>query len=178
MLSCYAVQAVTALLIGADASITGPGDPLLIALIGWPPRPVLAPIDARLWHTHAGGVPGLLGALANTLSTHPNAATTGSVAVQVIGREIHRTVIAARLIAWAVLCDDLHTDDTGIHPVRRVDAVDIDQRVYQLRRHADQVVGLVVVDDTPDPADTPATQPPLSRLVTACHRNTAPRPST
>ena len=131
MLSCSAVQAVTALLIGADASIVGPADPLLIALIGWPPHPVLAPIDARMWHTHPGGVPGLLGALATTLTTNPDAATT-SVAVQVIGREIHRTVIPAGLIAWAVLYDDLHPDDTGIHPVRRVDAVDTGCQVVQV----------------------------------------------
>jgi hypothetical protein len=126
-----------------------------------------------MWHTHPGGVPGLLGALATTLTTNPHPIT--SVAVEVIGREIHRSVVPARLIAWAVLYDDLHPDDTGIHPVRRVDAVDTDQRVYQLYRHADEVGGLVVVDDTPDPADTPATQPPLSRLVAACHRTTAPR---
>ena len=74
-----------------------------------------------------------------------------------------------------MLYDDLHPDTTGIHSVRRVDAVDIDQRVYQLVRHADDSAGLVVVDDTPDPDDTPATQPALSRLVAACHRSTAPR---
>jgi hypothetical protein len=172
MLSCYAGQAVTALLIGADATITGPADPLLIALTGWPARPVLAPISCRLWHTHPGGVPGLLAAVAAAL-THPHPTT--SPAVEVIGRDIHRTVTPARLIAWAVLYDDLHPEATGIHPVRRVDAVDIDQRVYQLVRHDDQAAGLVVVDDTPDPDDTPATQPALSRLVAACHRSTAPR---
>jgi hypothetical protein len=172
MLSCYAVQAVTALLIGADATIAGPADPLLIALTGWPPRPILAPIDARMWHTHPGGVPGLLETVATTL-TDP--AATTSAAVQAIGREIHRTVTPARLIAWAVLYDDLHTDPTGLHPVRRIDAVDIDQRVFQLWRHADDRAGLVVVDDTPDPEDTPATQPALARLVAACHRTAAPR---
>jgi len=167
-----AVQTITELLISADATIAGPADPLLIAYTGWPPRPVPAPIASRRWHTHPGGVPGLLAALATTL-THPHAAT--SLAVAAIGRDIHRSVTPARLIAWAVLYDDLHTDTTAIHPVRHVDAVDIDQRVYQLRRHADDTAGLVVVDDTPDPEDTPATQPALSRLVAASHRTTAPR---
>ncbi len=176
MLPYSVVQRITELLISADATIAGPADPLLIAYTGWPPRPVPAPIAARRWHTHPGGVPGLLAALATTLTTTPRPAT--SPAVEVIGQDIHRTVIPARLIAWAVLYDDLHPDDTGIHPVRHVDAVDIDQRVYQLYGHADEVAGLVVVDDTPDPADTPATQPPLSRLVAACHRSTAPRHST
>ena len=93
MLSCYAVQAVTALLIGADATITGPADPILIALTGWPPRPILAPISSRSWHTHPGGVPGLLDTVATTL-THPNAAGAGEV--EAIGRDIHQRVTAPR----------------------------------------------------------------------------------
>ncbi|MEV6931594.1 hypothetical protein AB0M46_44870 [Dactylosporangium sp. NPDC051485] len=93
-----------------------------------------------------------------------------------------------RLVACAVLYDDIHT---GVHPdaatsghnpgntvgdssiaqvtvvpVRRVDAVDVDGRVYQAIC-LPGAPATVVVDDEPDPHDTPATQPGLAALLTA-----------
>jgi len=77
---------------------------------------------------------------------------------------------AARLLAWAVLYEDLAADPADIAEVRRVDAVDIDNRVYQLTRRRGEPHVVVLVDDHPDPGDTPATHPGLTALLTATER--------
>ncbi|HEX8630559.1 MAG TPA: hypothetical protein VF755_20560, partial [Catenuloplanes sp.] len=48
-----------------------------------------------------------------------------------------------------------------------VDAVDVDGRVYQLTRHHRERTPIVLIDETPDPDDLPATQPALAALVAA-----------
>ncbi len=73
----------------------------------------------------------------------------------------------ARLLAWAVLYEDVTADADGIGEVRRVDAVDIDGRLYQLTRHRGEPHVVAVIDDEPDPGDTPATHPGLAALLTA-----------
>lgn len=72
-----------------------------------------------------------------------------------------------RLLAWAVRYDDVDTTDDDPRLVRRVDAVDIDGRVYQLTRHPGERKPIVLIDETPDPDDLPATQPALAALVHA-----------
>jgi hypothetical protein len=77
---------------------------------------------------------------------------------------------ALRLIAWAVCYDDLLADnDADLAKVRRVEAVDVDGRVYQLSLHPNDRYPDVSIDDQPDPDDLPATHPPLARLATAAH---------
>jgi hypothetical protein len=75
-----------------------------------------------------------------------------------------------RLLAWAVLYHDVLAGPGGICQARRVDAVDIDGRVYQITRLRGEAVAVVVLDDQPDPDDTPATQPGLTALLAATRR--------
>ncbi|MFG2043954.1 hypothetical protein [Dactylosporangium sp. NPDC048998] len=109
-----------------------------------------------------------------------------------------------RLLACAVSYDDIHIGDTqttdartgdageqtnrsrdgadhtdsrvAVLPVRRVDAVDIDGRVYQAVRHPGGHT-TVLVDDEPDPLDTPATHPGLTALLTTAVHATATAPT-
>ncbi|MEV4511540.1 hypothetical protein AB0K00_21510 [Dactylosporangium sp. NPDC049525] len=95
-----------------------------------------------------------------------------------------------RLLACAIAYDDVHTGTgTGTGPstgtggsepilmVRRIDAVDVDGRVYQAVRlpgaHA-----TVLVDDEPDPLDTPATYAGLAALLAAAVAHTTATPAT
>ncbi|GAA3302438.1 hypothetical protein Dvina_51605 [Dactylosporangium vinaceum] len=89
-----------------------------------------------------------------------------------------------RLVACAIAYDDVHTDvDLGaaggsdpILMVRRIDAVDVDGRVYQAvllpSAHA-----TVLVDDEPDPVDTPATYAGLTALLAAAVEHTTATPA-
>jgi hypothetical protein len=70
--------------------------------------------------------------------------------------------------AVAVLYDDLHVAPPGaIVGCRRVDAVDGDGRIYQLVRLYGEPHATVLVNDTPDPTTTTATQPALTCLRAA-----------
>lgn len=64
-----------------------------------------------------------------------------------------------RLLAWAISYDDLRVHDEDVVMVRRVDAVDVDGRVYQLSLHAGEAHPVVLLDEQPDPGDLPATGP-------------------
>jgi len=90
-----------------------------------------------------------------------------------------------RLLACAVAYDGIHTDRNpddhrdvpgAVVMVRRVDAVDVDGRVYQAVRlpggHA-----TILVDDEPDPLDTPATHTGLAALLTAAVQHTTDAPA-
>ncbi len=72
-----------------------------------------------------------------------------------------------RLLAWAVRYDDVLADDEHLATVQRVEAVDVDGRVYQLSRPPGEPHPVGLLDEQPDPADLPATHPPLARLATA-----------
>jgi hypothetical protein len=146
---------------------------------------------------HTAGIPAALHALADHLNTPDTGATgaTGNAADPADASPplaaIRAELLAAppaRLLAWAVLYEDIHihanTDaNTGagtdawagpdnIGEVRRVDAVDVDGRVYQLTRHRGEPAVVVLIDNQPDPADIPATQPGLGALLSATQRLT------
>ncbi|WP_432833006.1 hypothetical protein [Dactylosporangium sp. CA-092794] len=70
-----------------------------------------------------------------------------------------------RLLAWAICYDDLLADDEDIVAVRRVEAVDVDGRVYQISRRPGEPGPVVLLDEQADPDDLPATYPPLARLA-------------
>ena len=76
----------------------------------------------------------------------------------------------APLLAWAVAYEDLHADPEQLRDARRVDAVDVDARVYQLTRLRGEPHPLVVIDDEVDPRDTPATYPALTALLDLTRR--------
>ena len=93
-----------------------------------------------------------------------------------------------RLLACAVAYDDIHTDTDdpnlddhrngadAVVMVRRVDAVDIDGRVYQsVRLPGGRAT--ILVDDEPDPIDTPATHAGLAALLTAAVQHTGTTPA-
>jgi hypothetical protein len=82
-------------------------------------------------------------------------------------RDALREPRTGRLLAWAVCYDDLLADPECLAPVCRVDAVDVDGRVYQLSLRPGEVCPVVLIDERPHPDDLPATYPPLARLATA-----------
>jgi hypothetical protein len=78
-----------------------------------------------------------------------------------------------RVLAWAVRYEDILADDLDLAQIRRVEAVDIDGRVYQITRLRGERHGLVLIDDQPDPDNLPATHTGLSALLHALGPSTA-----
>ncbi|MEV6374831.1 hypothetical protein [Micromonospora musae] len=75
-----------------------------------------------------------------------------------------------RLLAWAACYRDLQPVDQRLRQARRIDAVDIDGRFYQLTRLHGEYHPVVLVDDTPDPNNTPPTYRGLVALLAAAVR--------
>jgi len=175
VLSFRTTHAITGELI-ATADRGSPRSPVLLILQDRPiPQPDgpearhlrVTPIRVsdQAWAQHPHGVPGVLDDIAAGIITPPHRPERGDGG---FGSEI-------RTLAVAVGYDDIHTDphaDT-ITPVRRVDAVDTDGRVYQVTRLPDERHGVAIVDDQPDPDDTPATHPGLHALLNILHRQPA-----
>ncbi len=180
----------------ADADTRGwGGPPILLMLHDQPYTPPCSPNRLRRMRVvsytldpgdiaeHTTGLPAVLQNLADHLT---NADTRACTAVPAgrgpdvggdrgphagqITADMITAPPAARLLAWAVLYEDLAADPADIAEVRRVDAVDIDNRVYQLTRRRGEPHVVVLVDDHPDPGDTPATHPGLTALLTATGR--------
>ncbi|MEV6931382.1 hypothetical protein AB0M46_43760 [Dactylosporangium sp. NPDC051485] len=154
-------------------------------------------IDPHLLDSHRGGLPDLLPDLAAALHPHRPAAPAQHGAA-LHGDTLHGVADAVtdllttagpgmRLVACAVLYDDIHTgtatsaatpgggtgEQCTLTAVRRADAVDVDGRVYQAVC-LPGTSATAIVDDEPDPHDTPATQPGLTALLAAAGR-TGPR---
>ena len=178
MLSFATVHALTGRLLAADASAPSgswgaPASLLLIqdrAVHAHDPglRAIRAvPVSLAGAETTArpGGLPGILHQVAAALSG--NTPPLQGVDLDVIAAHLTEPVPELRLLGWAVRYDDVHTDDGDVYPVGRVDAVDIDGRVYQLTRLGGEAHPVVVLDEEPDPDDLPATQPGLAALVAA-----------
>jgi hypothetical protein len=169
----------------ADADTSGWGDPPTLLLIhdrrqhpAAPPclremRSVEFPLHPDDLLADPAGLPALLHRLATGLE-HPDSARAlpYQAALDTIVGLIRETDPAARLLAWAVLYHDIGTASGQPQQVRRVEAVDTDGRVYQLTRIPGEDHPLLVVDDTPDPVDTPATYPGLVALLAAAARST------
>lgn len=64
-----------------------------------------------------------------------------------------------RMLACAALDDDIVIADDNPHGCRRLDAVDIDGRVYQLTRYHTEIHPIVTVADADEPRDTPGAVP-------------------
>ena len=80
-----------------------------------------------------------------------------------------------RLLAWAVRYVDIDLSTGAPNLARRVDAVDIDGRVYQVSLLLAQTCPVVHIDDHPDPYDSPATASGLAALAIATGRLVAAR---
>ncbi len=185
MLSFDTTHAVTGCLLEADAHAATYGFRSPPALLVLHDRPLTPPGQWRLRELravaftlhphdvaeHAQGIPGVLSDLAATLDaavTDTRAACDPDVAV--FTDAIVHAAPGSRLLAWAVLYHDLHATPGGIGEIRRVDAVDIDGRVYQITRLRGEALAVVVIDDQPDPDATPATHPGLTALLGASQR--------
>jgi hypothetical protein len=143
----------------------------------------ISPIDLA---AHPSGLPGYLHDIAAHLSAplgdpgvacstgHRRIGVAAVVAALRAARRSSRPGVPVRAVAWAVLYEDISAvtahgpnDVDEVDEVRRVDAVDSDGRVYQLTRGRFESAAVVLIDDQPDPADTPATVPALAALLRA-----------
>lgn len=167
MLSFPATHAITGELIAAARSAGWSNHPLLLIIqdrpAGHPHIPDarhlrVTPVNLpeQLWSGHPGGVTGVLDDLA-ACTAHPMLPTD------------HDDGFApdARTLAVAVCYDDIATDagSSDVAAIRRVDAVDIDDRVYQITQLPNETQAVAIVDEQPDPLDTPATRPGLRGLL-------------
>ncbi|MGC4885736.1 hypothetical protein [Micromonospora sp. DT227] len=179
MLSDNAVRTLTACLeyADADAAHLGWGDTATLLLIhDWslesarPRRRTMRSLEFPLHPedllAHPAGLPALLHRLAEDLRD-PAAATPYQKTLQTMLARARAAAPDVRLLAWAVCYHDIHLRDDHLDRVRRVDAVDIDGRVYQLSHALDEEHPIILVDDTGDPADSPATQQGLAALLSA-----------
>jgi hypothetical protein len=147
----------------------------------------LVPTSPRDLAVHPTGLPGYLHDIAAHLTAGLASGVTGppaaghhriGAAAFVAGlraaRRSSRPGVPVRVLACAVVYEDITTLTTDgpsgadeVGEVRRVDAVDSDGRVYQVTRRRFDPATVVLVDDQPDPADTPATVPGLAALLSA-----------
>lgn len=148
-------------------------------------------IHPALVDTYRGGLTGLLPELAAALTPPRHAAAAPpDEFIRVVRQRAAEALTdvftppqpGMRLLACAIAYDDIHSDAPHgtasparlctVTAVRRIDAVDTDGRVYQVMRLPGQQP-IVVVDDEPDPGDTPATHPGLTALLTAARQHPA-----
>ena len=178
MLSFTAVHALAGCLLATDvdAEHLGWGQPPTLLLIHTRPlhtaspahalRSVEFPLRRDDLLTDPAGLPALLHRLAAGLR-QPHAATPYQATLDTIVRLIRATEPDARLLAWATCYDDTRTINDAPRQARRIDAVDTDGRLYQLTHPRGDDQPLLLIDDTPDPGDVPATYPGLTALLTA-----------
>ncbi|MEU8299715.1 hypothetical protein AB0C04_20880 [Micromonospora sp. NPDC048909] len=166
----------------ADAEMLGWGQPATLLFLHDLPsiggrarmcamRSVQFPLHRDDLLTDPAGLPALLHRLAADLHD-PDTPTPYQATFDTILRLIRAGTPDARVLAWAVCYDTIHTLDGQPRQARRIDAVDTDGRVYQLTHLHGEDHPLLGVDDTPDPSDTPYTRPGLRSLLIATARYT------
>lgn len=189
MLSPTTTRAVIGCLLHADAHIpsgNGGSPPVLIVIHQRPSRSAggrLRRLRTIVCPLHPNGLasPGLadlLIELAAHLTGAPLATSRANLCPMVCAALRTATRTGARLLAYAVRYDDVLADAEAICGVHRVDAIDIDGRVYQITRPDGAATAVVLVDEQPDPDDTPATQPGLAALVAATADRSGPTTNT
>jgi hypothetical protein len=124
----------------------------------------------RLRHTDADGPDtAIVGRLEALIRDH----TAGQGPILDLTHAVNastRTATGFRMLACAALDDDIVITGDGPHECRRIDAVDIDGRVYQLTQYRTETHPIVTVDDTAEPCDVPAAIPALrAALAAAVH---------
>ena len=72
-----------------------------------------------------------------------------------------------RLLAWAVRYIDIDMSTGAPHLARRVDAVDVDGRIYQVSLLQAETRPVVHIDEHPHPHDSPPTASGLAALAIA-----------
>lgn len=182
MLPFNTTHALTGSLIDAETSAhRALGDnhpPLLVVLLDRPARHRGDATNQR--EIHAVALPVLSAQTLAAPAPLPDLlqALSTSIAEAGLPRGMRRpTRTTARVLACAVLYGDISVDDDALQPVHRVDAVDIDDRTYRITRvHGDRHP-VVLIDDQPDPHDTPATRPGLVAVLAAFRALTATNPA-
>ncbi|MDG4795052.1 hypothetical protein [Micromonospora sp. WMMD1082] len=182
MLSFNDVHALTGCLLTAETDTHAYGwhqSPTLL-LIHHQPRTgastlvvdsVALPLHRDDAATDPAGLPNLLHRLAADLDT-PDTRSPYQVTFRTVVAQIRVAEPDTALLAWAICYEDIPTVDHP-RPVRRLDAVDTDRRLYQVNRVRGEDHAQVDVDDTPEPGDAPATYAGLTALLTATLRPTA-----
>ncbi|MEU7617272.1 hypothetical protein AB0B27_14430 [Micromonospora rifamycinica] len=182
-----AVRTLTGCLLGVEATadFQGWGQPPLLLLVQDRPVPSAAsgtrrqmrvshlPLDDHRLGRYRAGLVDFLPGLAHTLRAD---------------RPVGRPILAAcvdtclvadlltdptpgiRLRAWAVCYEDVRVAADEIHEVRRIDAVDVDRRSYQITRQRNEPRPVVRVDDYAGHDSTPAIRAGLTRLVETTSR--------
>ncbi|SBT65654.1 hypothetical protein GA0070622_2655 [Micromonospora sediminicola] len=186
MLSLTAVHALAGCLLATDvdAEHLGWGQPPTLLLIHTRPlhtasparalRSVEFPLRRDDLLTDPAGLPALLHRLAAGLR-QPHAATPYQATLDTIVRLIRATEPDARLLAWATCYDDILTNGDAPGQARRINAVDTDGRLYQLTHPRGDDQPLLLIDDSPDPGNVPATYPGLTALLTATTQKASSR---
>lgn len=175
MLSLPTTRAVVGCLLHADAHAptNGRAGPALLLLIqqpvALPGGPLRAlhlltfPLSPQNLAAHPQGIPAVLHDLATRLGRIRARVRPAAPAISHAGC-VHRRVRAAvhthtgpgtRLVAWAVRYDDLLADVDTPCAVGRIDAVDADGRLYQITQLPGTANTVVLVEEQPDPDDTP-----------------------
>jgi hypothetical protein len=124
----------------------------------------LLPVPADGWYAHPDGPLGVLTDLV---------AGSGSPTARAGLPHVDQPAEAAYVLAFAFGYETRvgHGDDAVKE--RRVDAVDLDGRLYRLTRRHGEAHPIVAVDDDPLPDGDPPTRAPLTLLINASH----PRPT-
>ncbi|MEU5565536.1 hypothetical protein [Micromonospora musae] len=184
MLSFPDVHALTSCLAAADADadLRGWGQPVTLLLI-YDRSPAVHeaqreirslefPLHPHNALTDAAGQPALLHHIAGELD---GLATPYQATLAAIVDLLRAATPTVRLLAWAACYRDLQPVDQRLRQARRIDAVDVDGRFYQLTRLLGEDHPVVLVDDTPDPNITPPTYRGLVALLAAAVRCTQTR---
>ncbi|MEV4539332.1 hypothetical protein AB0J82_36725 [Asanoa sp. NPDC049518] len=114
--------------------------------------------DLSAWQT---GVPGLLTDLRDAIVTK-----TPQPPLDHLAAAVTDPAHGLELTAIGVHYTDITAMGHDVVPIERIDAVDIDGRVYQVVR-IDGGHPWIAVDNAPDPNDIPATQPALAAILAA-----------
>ncbi|WP_412738502.1 hypothetical protein [Krasilnikovia sp. MM14-A1259] len=117
---------------------------------------------------HSNGAEGLDTTIVGRIEalTHGHTETQGPIPALIASVNVTTgNAPGFRMLACAALDDDIVIAANEPHGCRRLDAVDIDGRVYQLTRYHAETHPVVTVDDADGPRDTPATIPPLQTAL-------------
>lgn len=169
MLSFDTTHQLTDLLIAMEAAAHrhgGPQTPVLAAILIRPPdtgallRAELVPVPGHAWHTQPDGTTGVLATLATALRSPAGIARLQRARLTRPDEQVLGFALTYQYHGWA-------------GPLRCVDALDTDQRLYRVTRSSwDPQVCLSIHDDRSP--DDPPTRAALTDLL---HATRIPQPT-
>ncbi|WP_433229881.1 hypothetical protein ACQP2H_30255 [Micromonospora sp. CA-248260] len=187
-----AVRTLTGCLLDveADADLQGWGQPPLLLLAQDRPAPSAAsgtrrqmrvahlPLDDRRLGRYRAGLVDFLPDLAHTLhADRPVGRPTLATCVDtcLIADLLADPTPGIRLLAWGIRYEDVRIAADEMHEIRRIDAVDVDRRSYQITRRRNTPRPAVRVDDHVGHDNAPTIRAGLTRLVYTTGRSTPKR---